>query len=51
MHTNLVDIYYMADEFCKKIETVIREHKLPTDADKRGASGHLPYQRVRLLPP
>ena len=28
MHANLVDIYYMADEFCKKIETVIREHKL-----------------------
>jgi len=35
MDTNLVDIYYMADEFCKKIETVIREHKLPADSDRK----------------
>lgn len=35
MHTNIVDIYYMVDEFCKKIETVIREHKLPADTDKK----------------
>ena len=35
MDTNLVDIYYMVDEFCKKIETVIREHKLPADSDRK----------------
>lgn len=35
MNTNLVDVYYMVDEFCKKIEAVVREHKFPADPDKK----------------